>query len=82
MSIPVSWSRDSIVEALDMFDARGRAIITLASPRDAKLFRTAVYNFLRKTQRTAPPTLRLSGCDVIMEPRIVVSRKPLEIAAK
>lgn len=67
-----SWSSDSIREALDIKQREGRCVVTLPSPNDARLFRSAIYNYCRKN-KLPTITISVSGCDVILEPKRIYS---------
>src|SRR5260370_24674493 len=45
----LAWPRDLIHSLVNEAETRGSAFVELGSPREAELFRFAVYNFRRKT---------------------------------
>lgn len=74
------WSVDSIREALDIKEREGRCVVTLTSPDEARLFRLAVYNYCRKHALNSI-SMSLSGCDVILGPKLKTS-SPLSITSE
>lgn len=73
------WSETGIQDFLDLIEEKKVAVATLDTTADAKLFRLAVYNYLRARNITRRPFLRVSGCDVIASSERPTPRTPLSI---
>lgn len=62
-----SWAESAITSAIP---PKGETrFVTLSSPFDARHFRLAIYNYLRRNAQAPRLTIRCSGCDLIITHR-------------
>ena len=78
--MPRLWPEAEILTTLDLAAQRGSATVTCQTPRDAELFRNAIYNYARRHNIPLTFILSVSGCDLILsrpeEPRTLIISAP------